>query len=354
MKDEAILFIWDRMGDYHLARIRACRKQINGTVYSADLGSADSLYKWDNVEAGNHFVLSQKPVQQKDFFHRFKMYQLILKEKHITHVAMGYGRIEYIIFLLYARLAGIKTIVFCESWYTRGTIKDFFKSLLLKSIGNMYFVSGLRAYEHFVNRYHINPGLVYQGYSVVDNHHFVAKEKTAKNYLLCVARYSEEKNLDFLIRCFVMSRLSEKYQLLIIGDGPLKEKLLNTIISLNTDRVVLSGWKSYAELPEIYAGAIACILPSIFEPWGLVINEAMASGLPILISNDCGCKPDLLDEGVNGWSFNATSKSELIAVLNHLHSLDFHDIQIMGDISQNKISIYTPVSWVEKINSITN
>jgi 1,2-diacylglycerol 3-alpha-glucosyltransferase len=352
MKEMSVLCIWDRMGDYHLARIKACRERIKGNVYSADLGAADSLYQWDNVDANHHYMLSEQPVHKKDFIHRFKMYRSILREKNISHVAMGYGRMEYLVFLLYARLTGCKTIVFCESWYTRGQIKDFFKSLLLKTIGNAFFVSGQRAYNHFVKNYRINAASVFTGYSVVDNTHFVLNEQIPKKYLLCVARYSEEKNLEFLIRAFVGSRLSETYELLMIGDGPLREELSNTIRLLKTDRVILSGWKTYKELPFVYAGAIACILPSTFEPWGLVVNEAMAVGLPVLLSDECGCLPDLLVQNENGWRFNPYHANELLNILNDINVLDREMLYKMGGCSKVLIDFYSVDTWAEKINTM--
>jgi len=350
MSEKAILIVWDRMGDYHLARIKACRELIGPKVYSADLGSADTLYQWNNVSDSKHFVLSDKPVHQKDFIQRFLHFRKILSEKHITHIAMGYGRTEYIFFLVFARLTGIKTIVFCESWYERNSIKDFLKSCMLKVIGTFFFVSGERAFNHFVYRYRIRPAKVFKGYSVVDNKHFQAIEEKDKRYLLCVARYSEEKNLNFLIQCFAQSIIITKYELLIIGDGPLKEKLKKQIEDLKTDHIILSDWKNYKELPGIYAGAIACILPSTFEPWGLVINEAMAASLPVLISDDCGCKPDLLDEGENGWSFNSMDEKDLIRVLDIVATNNIHSITNMGSKSESIIRGYSPESWARNIN----
>src|SRR5438034_9827058 len=71
-----------------------------------------------------------------------------------------------------------------------------------------------------------------------------------------------------------------------------------------SEYVHLPGFKQYEELPIFYGLADAFIHASISEPWGLVVNEAMASGLPVLVSIACGCEGDLVKEKVNGFSFN--------------------------------------------------
>ncbi len=305
MKQQSILLVWDRIGDYHLTRVKACAEIMDGALYTADLAGSDALYKWDSIVQKNHYILSTKPVETSDLWNRFKAFRKIIKIHSIDTVAMPYGYTEYLVFLLYARLNGIKTIVFCESWYTRGKVKDFFKSLLLKSIGNRFFVSGQRAYEHLIHSYHIQAGKIMQGYSVVDNNHFERIQKTEHNHtkkqLLCVARYSKEKNIEFLIRCFAKSTIHKTHTLLLVGDGPCKAELQALIHSLSMqDSIELKGWVTYAELPAIYESATGFVLPSTFEPWGLVVNEAMAAGLPILLSDACGCVPDLVEEGKNG------------------------------------------------------
>jgi len=356
MKEKNILLVWDRIGDYHQARIKACEQVFKGGVYTADLAGTDTLYKWNSIEHAHHTVLSFKAAEQSDILPRFNAFRKIIKENNIHVVAAPYGRTEYLLFLLYARLKGLRTIIFCESWYTRGKVKDFFKSILLKAIGNRYFVSGQRAYEHLIKSYRIKSSRVFQGYSVVDNAHFSINESEenaqVKKYLICVARYSKEKNLELLIRSFAKSDIQQKYTLLLVGDGPQRSQLKNVIDTHGLkDRVVLSGWVTYIELPALYAASAAFVLPSTFEPWGLVVNEAMAAGLPIIISKECGCEPDLLEEGINGWSFNALDEITLIAALNAFSKLDAGEIASMGRFSKERIELFTPIQWAVKLHA---
>ena len=350
MSQDTILLIWDRIGDYHLSRVKACEKLLGAPVFTADLAGTDNLYKWDSIAKTTHTVLSSKPAEQSDIWNRFRTFRRIIKTHSIAVVAMPYGRTEYHIFLLYARLKGIRTIIFSESWYSRGKLKDFLKSLLLKSLGNYFFVSGKRAFDHFTKNYKINPEKIETGYSVVDNNHFQRRLFTEKKYVLTIARYSEEKNLSFLIDSYAKSLISNTYNLMLVGEGPLRPALQSQIDILGlSDRVQLAGWVPYAALPKAYAEAVVFVLPSSFEPWGLVVNEAMSAGLPILVSDACGCMPELVAEGVNGWSFNSNTQQELIERLNAFAALSEKGIEITGKNSMQLIRNYTPDTWAGSI-----
>ncbi|WP_291275027.1 glycosyltransferase family 4 protein [Flavobacterium sp.] len=353
MREGNLLLIWDRIGDYHLARVHACEKVVQASVYTADLAGTDALYKWESIDSSKHTILSDKSAEESDILNRFKAFRKLMKEKNIKFVAMPYGRMEYHLFLLYARLSGVRTIVFCESWYSRGGIKDFLKSLLLKTIGQYFFVSGHRAFTHLTERYKIHPTKVAQGYSVVDNSHF---EKGNSSYtderknIVCVARYSKEKNLIQLINAFAKSKARKGYKLLLVGDGPDRKMLQQHIVSLGLEgEINLSGWVAYTELPGIYETAACLVLPSLFEPWGLVVNEAMAAGLPIILSEECGCLPDLLHTDKNGWSFKSDRELELVIALDQFADKDIVQRKEMSLYSINTIRAFTPQTWAGKI-----
>lgn len=109
----------------------------------------------------------------------------------------------------------------------------------------------------------------------------------------------------------------EPWPLVIAGDGPLYASIARRISEQSlTEYIHLIGHQSYNELPTLYASAGALVFPSLSETWGLVVNEAMAAGLPVLVSENVGCHPDLIREGINGWTFNPTDVVQLAGLFN--------------------------------------
>jgi glycosyltransferase involved in cell wall biosynthesis len=88
------------------------------------------------------------------------------------------------------------------------------------------------------------------------------------------------------------------------------------------DHVSMPGFKQYAELPLYYGSAGAFIHASATEQWGLVVNEAMASGLPVLVSNRCGCASDLVKKGINGFTFDPVSSGQLAELMRRVAEME--------------------------------
>jgi len=339
------------MGDYHRARWRELAKLTDPeNCYAADLGTGDSLYKWANTEENNqYFRLSEKPVEQVGAFEALNSFKKIIKDNDITYVCIpGYGRAAYILMLLWCRLKGIKVLMFAESWYPGNLILDKLKGIFIKQTTDICFVSGKRAKEHFIKRLNYSENKIIEGYSTVDNDHFSSgkAEKATPPQLLCVARFAPEKNLELLIKAFKSSKLSEKWELRIVGGGPLKNKLQEMSEGANIN---LTDWLSYEQLPDLYSSASCFILPSIFEPWGLVVNEAMAAGLPVILSDRVGAYPDLLKKNENGWLFDAENKDELTGIFDSLLEMSEKELKEMGMKSKNIIAGFTPKIWAQKV-----
>jgi len=162
-------------------------------------------------------------------------------------------------------------------------------------------------------------------------------------YFLASARFVEKKNLPRLIQAYARYRqlveneenrkqkaenqdqfqLSEfqlsafsPWPLVLVGDGPLRSDLCHLLSGLRLkSSILLPGFKQYPELPAFYASAGAFIHASTTEQWGLVVNEAMASGLPVLVSNRCGCATDLVQAGVNGFTFDPCDVEQLAQLM---------------------------------------
>jgi glycosyltransferase involved in cell wall biosynthesis len=112
--------------------------------------------------------------------------------------------------------------------------------------------------------------------------------------------------------------------------------------------LIFAGMKKHDETPAYYGLASCLVIPSLSEAWGLVVNEAEAAGLPILASNKCGCVPELVHRGINGYSFDPKDQQELIRLM-HLMSGGSLDLAAMSQSSRQIIQYYTPERWADAL-----
>jgi glycosyltransferase involved in cell wall biosynthesis len=109
----------------------------------------------------------------------------------------------------------------------------------------------------------------------------------------------------------------------------------------------MPGFIQYPDLPEYYARAGAFVHASTTEQWGLVVNEAMASGLPVLISNSCGCAQDLVQDGVNGFTFDPTDVHQLAGLMASLSAFQSFRVSEFGAASRAIISDWGPERFAQ-------
>ena len=100
--------------------------------------------------------------------------------------------------------------------------------------------------------------------------------------------------------------------LLIVGDGEENEELCKLASKLKIDFKITGFIEDQEELFKIYYAGDLLILPSYNEPWGLVVNEAMAAGLPVIVSNESGCYLDLVKDGENGFILSDLENPETL------------------------------------------
>lgn len=158
----------------------------------------------------------------------------------------------------------------------------------------------------------------FYGFACIDNKLFNAGRsiKAPAKTIICVARLVPIKNLDGLLSVWqVIEAQNTGYRLLIVGNGPEEETLKQQKQTMNLQTVTFTDAVGNDELPAYFGGAEAFVLPSFSETWGLVVNEAMAAGLPVLLSRTVNAANDLLDEGINGFGFDAFDNNDIAQVL---------------------------------------
>jgi glycosyltransferase involved in cell wall biosynthesis len=113
--------------------------------------------------------------------------------------------------------------------------------------------------------------------------------------ILFASKLIRRKRAADLVEAF--SGIAAKHpdvHLLVVGSGDQQCVLRDRISELGLERVHLLGFRNQSELPSLYAGCDFFVLPSDCEPWGLVVNEVMAAGLPVIVSDEVGAAPDLV------------------------------------------------------------
>jgi glycosyltransferase involved in cell wall biosynthesis len=200
---------------------------------------------------------------------------------------------------------------------------------------------------------------IWRGASVVDNEHFRTKtadfRRTDANngsnldpppgYFLTVCRLVPEKGLPHLIDAYCRyRRQGGDKDLVVVGDGPQRSELERQARANNLNTIYFAGWTGYEDLPRYYARASVFMLPSLSEAWGLVVNEALASGLPVLVSRNCGCSPELCRRGLNGYDFDPNNPQELARLMLKMSS-DRVNLEAMGEASGRIIDVYRPDLW---------
>ena len=124
-------------------------------------------------------------------------------------------------------------------------------------------------------------------------------------------RLVEIKRVDLLIRAMAVLKKQGNYTLLIAGDGE-KRKELETLAEELGVKLQLTGFiKEQEELFQIYYAADCLVLPSVYDPWGLVINEAMAARLPVISTTFCGASMDLVRDNWNGYVVKTDEPQEM-------------------------------------------
>jgi glycosyltransferase involved in cell wall biosynthesis len=130
----------------------------------------------------------------------------------------------------------------------------------------------------------------------------------------------------------------------------LKERIIAEIGSLGLRAAVdLRGFRQYDEMPQLFEAADVFIHPSTYEEWGLVVNEAMASELPVLVSRQTGSAEDLVVEGVNGFCFDAFSEDDILNKMVKISALSNAELTSMGRASREIVGHFDPPLFAKNV-----
>ena len=172
-----------------------------------------------------------------------------------------------------------------------------------------------------------------------------------ERYFLNVGRLVPIKGVIELLDAYAKldADVRARVGLVLVGDGALKAELTRKAALISPGTVRFPGFLQKDRLPEIYALADAFVFPTLSDPWGFVVNEAMACGLPIIASDVAGCVADLVHDGENGTIVPARNVGALSDAMGKL-AADGRLRARMADSSSGLILDYSPSAWAEGVS----
>jgi glycosyltransferase involved in cell wall biosynthesis len=268
----------------------------------------------------------------------------------------GYHRAEYWAMLVVCILLRRKRAVFCDSTLVdrqRAAWREWAKRWFFVWC-NGFFCYGIRSKEYLMS-YGVSESKIAYRCQAAALPHGYGVDKVLLHYqsnwhgqpdeprFLYVGRLSIEKGLDDLFAAFcVLYKRFPRARLDLVGAGPLADELKRRVTKLNMAHAIcFLGSKGLEEIAVLFQASTALVLPSHSEPWGLVVNEALSYGCPVVVSSACGCVPDLVREGITGYAFEAGNVDDLVKAMDSVRHLS-NDRQAAAQRCLEVVSDYTP------------
>lgn len=209
---------------------------------------------------------------------------------------------------------------------------------------DVVFASGPRQ-RHFASKLGFGHSKIFEGYLSCDWPLFSAQaadfEKPGK--FIFAGRVVDHKGIEPLMEGYQRYRSGSKnpWPLEIIGAGPLETKVRGQ------RGVDLKPFKQPNDLAAAFRDASCFILPSIFEPWGVVLHEAASAGLPLIASAEVGSGDVVLRHGWNGLLLDRVDAQSIAEALDRMSSLNRQELRKLGERSSQLARDLTPAIWAE-------
>jgi len=278
----------------------------------------------------------------------------------------GYSYIASWQSLLWSRSRGIPFLLWSESNLQdlrRGyALVEFLKREFIRRCDG-FVVPGISARE-YLRAQGIKEDSIFTAPNAVDNDRFASAAAVARKeadgrrhelglpnrYFLFVGRLVPEKGVFDLLFAYAKldGAVRQKVGLVFVGDGVSRRWLEERAASIAPGVVTFSGFAQREQLAAYYALAQALILPTHSDTWGLVVNEAMACGSPVILSRAAGCAADLV---INRWNGLLVAPKDILALSAAMAGLAQQPnlcVTLGGNAGQH-ISSYSPAAWARGV-----
>jgi len=359
---------WTRLGPYHLARLAASHAagEASGRrVIALETAGGDTTYAWQQERGETPYprevIFPDRNYEELDSASIHRGVTVALDRIDPDAVAItSYSTPDARACLLWCRRHGRPAILMTE---TKEDDADriSWREVVKQSLVGLYDAAlvGGAPQRAYLEKLGMPAKAIFLGFDAVDNRFFADGADAARAspescrhlagladpspFFLASNRFIPRKNLGRLIEAYGQYRRQEAapWRLLLLGDGQERPALEALVRALGIEGVEFCGFQQINALPAYYGRAGAFIHPALVEQWGLVVNEAMAAGLPVLVSERAGCAPDLVRQGVNGFTFDPLNTAELARLLGVI-SRSAHDRAGWGAASRVIVAEWSP------------
>ncbi len=275
----------------------------------------------------------------------------------------------FVVGWLIARLRGIHTAFWCQvtfdAWVRRARWKNAIKGFMFRRVGAT-LGSGEQSRE-FAMRFGTSSQRALVLRHSIDVKHYVEESKKALRHRMAtrsrlglsgitfvyVGRLWKGKGLTVLLDAFhiMQQTFEDPTSLLVVGDGPEENSLRKKCEELGLRNVVFVGFKHKQEIPAYYAASDVFVFPTLGDPYGLVVNEAMACGLPVISSDAAGEIRERIEHGISGYIVPAGDPESLANKMTEFASDDTLR-QEMGRSAREVVIGRDPEAWARRFETI--
>jgi 1,2-diacylglycerol 3-alpha-glucosyltransferase len=363
---------WPRLGPYHVPRLRSTSayfQKCGWRVVALETASRDETYAWEETDQHSGFEhmrlfpdASFDELSPRDI-HRKMMAALTALDPAAVAIN-SYSAPDARSALEWCRRNRRVAVVMVDSRREdapRSLPREALKRPIVRS-----FDAALTAgtpHVRYLRELGLPADVIFTPCDVVDNDWHRSEAERARRvpaaydhlpglddarpFFLASNRFVARKNVGMLIEAYL--RYREKavlagespWRLVLLGDGPLRTELAQQAAAKGGEDITFAGFHPLKELPVYYGLASAFVHPAAADQWGLVVNEAMASGLPVLVSRGAGCEPDLVADGVTGFSFDPHDPDRLADLLGHVATMNAAQRAAIGGAAQQHIQNYS-------------
>ncbi len=360
----AIAFMWEHFSAYHIDRLEACSEAFAGRcrVIGIEVAPRSRTYAWPLIEGAKgwerHTLFPGAIADDVPWRRKLGKSLACIRAVGARDIFLcNQDRPEILSLLPFLRVLGRRAYAMLDAKFDdspRRIGKEALKPAVLR-LFNGDLVAGAR-HADYCRFLGMKPGWAHTAYDTVSIARVRAmsgetpapagQPHDARDFVV-VARFVPKKNLTTALRGFAaFRRLCPRSgrRMVLCGEGPLEPDLRKLAEALGIlGHVVFAGFLGPKQVARTLARGLALVLPSIQEQWGLVVNEAVALGIPVLCSANVGARDSLVRTGVNGFVFepdNAEGLGELMRLLSEnagrwsRMSLACRDLAPSGDVRE--------------------